>query len=59
MEQLMDDAKMGGDNHGEGSSHNAGVVAQQICKEPGRAHCLARHATMVGITHDQTCRSHI
>ena len=57
--QLTDDAKMGGDNHREGLSHNAGAVAWQICKEPGGAHCHMHHVTMAGVTHDRMCRSHI
>ena len=55
--QLTDDAEMGGNNHGESSSCNMGVVARWICKELGRAHCHARHVTTAGVTCDQTCRS--
>ena len=57
--QLMDDAKPGDDNCGESLSHNMGVVAQQICKELGRAHCHVHHTTPVGITCDWTWKSEI
>ena len=55
--RLTDDTKTGGDNCRESLSHNMGVVAQQICKEPGKAHCCVHHVTTVGITHDWTGRS--
>ena len=55
----MDNTKTGGANHRESLSRNVGAVAQQICKEPGGAHCCMYHTTTVGVTHDWTWRSWI